>query len=276
MTTRALLAAFEGWNDAADAATGAIEHLETEWQAQPFGAIDPEDYYDYQVNRPTVRLVDGVTRRIEWPTTRHLGRRRRRPARSCCSAASSPTCAGGRSATSWSSSRTSSTSTPSSALPRCWPTSRTPGRSTYTARRPTRRLAASARPDQVALRRPDRHRVGLPRGLPPRRAEGRDVLGVGAALRRAAAVPEGDVVAAAPRGGRARHRDPARRPAGAGAGAGSTASTSWPARMARSPSTSSRSSSARTRPSCRRRRGDAIAKAFERYLRRRDNPPRGR
>src|SRR5206468_9401409 len=33
-------------------------------------AIDPEDYYDYQVNRPTVRLVDGVTRRIEWPTTR--------------------------------------------------------------------------------------------------------------------------------------------------------------------------------------------------------------
>ena len=68
--TRAMLAAFEGWNDAADAASGAIDHLEQEWQAKPFGAIDPEDYYDYQVNRPTVRLVDGVTRRIEWPTTR--------------------------------------------------------------------------------------------------------------------------------------------------------------------------------------------------------------
>jgi hypothetical protein len=67
---RVLLAAFEGWNDAADAASGAIEHLEREWQAKPFAAIDPEDYYDYQVNRPTVRLVDGVTRRIEWPTTR--------------------------------------------------------------------------------------------------------------------------------------------------------------------------------------------------------------
>jgi hypothetical protein len=65
-----MLAAFEGWNDAADAASGAIEHLEREWQAQPFAAIDPEDYYDYQVNRPTVRLVDGMTRRIEWPTTR--------------------------------------------------------------------------------------------------------------------------------------------------------------------------------------------------------------
>jgi hypothetical protein len=65
-----MLAAFEGWNDAADAASNAIEHLEREWQAQPFAAIDPEDYYDYQVNRPTVRLIDGVTRRIEWPTTR--------------------------------------------------------------------------------------------------------------------------------------------------------------------------------------------------------------
>jgi hypothetical protein len=70
VTTRAMLAAFEGWNDAADAASGAIEHLEQEWGARPFAAIDPEDYYDYQVNRPTVRLVDGVTRRIEWPTTR--------------------------------------------------------------------------------------------------------------------------------------------------------------------------------------------------------------
>src|SRR5204863_380044 len=56
---RAMLAAFEGWNDAADASSGAIEHLEREWSAKPFAAIDPEDYYDYQVNRPTVRLVDG-------------------------------------------------------------------------------------------------------------------------------------------------------------------------------------------------------------------------
>jgi hypothetical protein len=67
---RVMLAAFEGWNDAADAASGAIEHLEQAWDARPFAAIDPEDYYDYQVNRPTVRLIDGVTRRIEWPTTR--------------------------------------------------------------------------------------------------------------------------------------------------------------------------------------------------------------
>jgi proteasome assembly chaperone (PAC2) family protein len=65
-----MIAAFEGWNDAADAATGAVEHLEDVWHARPFAAIDPEDYYDYQVNRPTVSLVDGVARRIEWPTTR--------------------------------------------------------------------------------------------------------------------------------------------------------------------------------------------------------------
>ncbi len=65
-----LVAAFEGWNDAGDAATGAIEHLELVWQATPLAALDPDDYYDFQVNRPTVSLVDGVTRRVTWPTTR--------------------------------------------------------------------------------------------------------------------------------------------------------------------------------------------------------------
>jgi proteasome assembly chaperone (PAC2) family protein len=65
-----LVAAFEGWNDAGDAATGAIEHLELTWDARPLAALDPDDYYDFQVNRPTVSLVDGVSRRITWPTTR--------------------------------------------------------------------------------------------------------------------------------------------------------------------------------------------------------------
>ena len=65
-----LIAAFEGWNDAGDAASGAVEHLEEVWDARKTAAIDPEDYYDFQVNRPTVSLVDGVTRRITWPTTR--------------------------------------------------------------------------------------------------------------------------------------------------------------------------------------------------------------
>lgn len=64
-----LVAAFEGWNDAGDAASGAVEHLELIWDAQPLAELDSEDYYDYQVNRPTVRQVEGVTREIVWPAT---------------------------------------------------------------------------------------------------------------------------------------------------------------------------------------------------------------
>ncbi len=65
-----LVAAFEGWNDAGDAASGAVEHLELIWDATPLAELDSEDYYDYQVNRPTIRQVDGVTREIAWPSTR--------------------------------------------------------------------------------------------------------------------------------------------------------------------------------------------------------------
>jgi proteasome assembly chaperone (PAC2) family protein len=64
------IAAFEGWNDAADASTAVVEHLEQEWGAQTIASLDPEEFYDFQVNRPTVLMSDGETRRIEWPTTR--------------------------------------------------------------------------------------------------------------------------------------------------------------------------------------------------------------
>lgn len=70
LTNPVLIAAFEGWNDAGDAASGAIEHLELIWDAKPLTEIDPDDYYDFQVNRPDVSLVDGISRRITWPTTR--------------------------------------------------------------------------------------------------------------------------------------------------------------------------------------------------------------
>jgi proteasome assembly chaperone (PAC2) family protein len=70
LTDPILVAAFEGWNDAGDAASGAIEHLSLLWDAEPITEIDPDDYYDFQVNRPTVSMVDGVSRRITWPTTR--------------------------------------------------------------------------------------------------------------------------------------------------------------------------------------------------------------
>ena len=64
-----MVAAFEGWNDAGDAASTAVAHLDREWKGEVFAALDAEDYYDFQVNRPTVWLDDGV-RKITWPTTR--------------------------------------------------------------------------------------------------------------------------------------------------------------------------------------------------------------
>ncbi|MEE1752539.1 PAC2 family protein [Streptomyces sp. SP18CS02] len=64
-----MVAAFEGWNDAGDAASTAVAHLEREWKGEVFAALDAEDYYDFQVNRPTVWL-DGGVRKITWPTTR--------------------------------------------------------------------------------------------------------------------------------------------------------------------------------------------------------------
>ncbi|MCT9932693.1 PAC2 family protein [Planotetraspora sp. A-T 1434] len=67
-----LIAAFEGWNDAGEASSGVLAHLETEWKATPLVELDPEDYYDFQVTRPIVELGEGLTRSIIWPTTRLL------------------------------------------------------------------------------------------------------------------------------------------------------------------------------------------------------------
>lgn len=65
-----MVVAFEGWNDAGDAASRAIEHLQLNWDATPLAELEPDDYYDFQVSRPTIRMVDGVTRQVDWPTTR--------------------------------------------------------------------------------------------------------------------------------------------------------------------------------------------------------------
>ncbi|MBM7369521.1 PAC2 family protein [Gordonia hydrophobica] len=69
LRTPILIAAFSGWNDGADAATSAVEHLALEWNATSVWEIDPDEFYDYQSTRPTIRQKDGVTRRIEWPVT---------------------------------------------------------------------------------------------------------------------------------------------------------------------------------------------------------------
>jgi proteasome assembly chaperone (PAC2) family protein len=62
-----MVCAFSGWNDGGEAASTAGRHLREQWGARRFASLDPEDFYDFQVNRPTVRLLDGVTRRVEWP-----------------------------------------------------------------------------------------------------------------------------------------------------------------------------------------------------------------
>lgn len=64
-----VIAAFEGWNDAADAASTAVRYLRDRWSARPFATIDHEDFYDFTATRPQVRLVNGLTRRIDWPET---------------------------------------------------------------------------------------------------------------------------------------------------------------------------------------------------------------
>lgn len=62
-----LIAAFTGWNDAADAASVALGALARSWEARRFGAFDGEEFFDFQATRPQIKLTDGITREIEWP-----------------------------------------------------------------------------------------------------------------------------------------------------------------------------------------------------------------
>ena len=64
-----LIAAFEGWNDAADAASSVVDHLMKVWNARVVAAIDPEEFYDFQMNRPVVGTNEQGHRRITWPST---------------------------------------------------------------------------------------------------------------------------------------------------------------------------------------------------------------
>ncbi len=64
-----LLAAFEGWNDAGDAATAAVSFLHDRWEARIFADIDPEDFFDFSATRPRVELDESENRQIIWPAT---------------------------------------------------------------------------------------------------------------------------------------------------------------------------------------------------------------
>jgi len=62
-----LVAAFAGWNDAASAATTALEAIAVSLAADRVAEIDPEEFYDFQVARPTIRMAGGETREVDWP-----------------------------------------------------------------------------------------------------------------------------------------------------------------------------------------------------------------
>lgn len=64
-----MVAAFEGWNDAGGAATAALDHLSETWQAKQVRELDPELYHDFQVNRPVIEPGPDGERVLTWPTT---------------------------------------------------------------------------------------------------------------------------------------------------------------------------------------------------------------
>jgi predicted ATP-grasp superfamily ATP-dependent carboligase len=62
-----LITAFRGWNDGGQGASLAGGYLAKTWAAARFAEIEPEGFFDFQATRPHVSLVDGETRRLEWP-----------------------------------------------------------------------------------------------------------------------------------------------------------------------------------------------------------------
>ena len=65
-----MLAAFEGWNDAGEAASDALRYLNKLWGGKKVAAIDADEYYDFQFTRPTIRRTAAGERKIKWPSTR--------------------------------------------------------------------------------------------------------------------------------------------------------------------------------------------------------------
>lgn len=68
-TGRPLIVAFEGWNDAGNAASGVVKTIIDHYGLEPGFGIDGEQFYDHTITRPTIEWVQGEGRRINWPTT---------------------------------------------------------------------------------------------------------------------------------------------------------------------------------------------------------------
>ena len=70
------IVAFRGWNDAGEAATLAVQHLIDSWSAKPFASIDPEEFFDFTVARPGIRITEEGQRDLKWPSNRYFYHRR--------------------------------------------------------------------------------------------------------------------------------------------------------------------------------------------------------
>lgn len=68
-TETLMIAAFEGWNDAGSAASAALDHMIDVFDAEEYATLDPEDYHDFQVNRPTITREPDGERIVTWPGT---------------------------------------------------------------------------------------------------------------------------------------------------------------------------------------------------------------
>ena len=64
---RLLVVAFEGWNDAGEAATGAVQLLREQLDVVTLAEVDTEEYFDFQFNRPVVSMDDDGNRALVWP-----------------------------------------------------------------------------------------------------------------------------------------------------------------------------------------------------------------
>jgi proteasome assembly chaperone (PAC2) family protein len=63
-----MVCAFKGWNDAGEAASAAVSFIRESFDAEDVASIDPEEFFDFTAVRPTVRLTEGQTREIDWPS----------------------------------------------------------------------------------------------------------------------------------------------------------------------------------------------------------------
>jgi proteasome assembly chaperone (PAC2) family protein len=71
-----VVAAFGGWNDAANGATFAVETLLRLLGTDVVAQVDPEEFYDFTETRPIISLTDDDSHRsLTWPQNRFFAHR---------------------------------------------------------------------------------------------------------------------------------------------------------------------------------------------------------